>query len=64
MMNKKFNVTGMTCASCSSHVEKSVAKLCAMGLINGFEDKTFRPNDAATRAQAAAVIYNYLYLEK
>ena len=27
MMNKKFNVTGMTCASCSSHVEKSVAKL-------------------------------------
>ena len=46
------------------YAEKSVAKLCAMGLINGFEDKTFRPNDAATRAQAAAVIYNYLYLEK
>lgn len=27
MMKTKFNVTGMTCAACSAHVEKSVRKL-------------------------------------
>lgn len=26
-MNKVFDVTGMTCSACSSHVEKSVVKL-------------------------------------
>ena len=26
-MVQKFNVTGMTCAACSSHVEKAVQKL-------------------------------------
>lgn len=26
-MKEKFNVTGMTCSACSSHVEKSVRKL-------------------------------------
>ncbi|MEA4973944.1 MAG: heavy metal translocating P-type ATPase [Candidatus Metalachnospira sp.] len=26
-MNKKFDVTGMTCSACSSHVEKNVSKL-------------------------------------
>ena len=26
-MKQKFNVTGMTCASCSAHVEKAVRKL-------------------------------------
>mgnify|MGYP003260166196 CR=1 FL=1 len=25
-MKEKFDVTGMTCSACSSHVEKSVAK--------------------------------------
>ncbi|WP_027399989.1 heavy metal translocating P-type ATPase [Anaerovorax odorimutans] len=32
MINKKFDVTGMTCSACSAHVEKSVKK------INGTED--------------------------
>ena len=27
MIKTKFNVTGMTCAACSAHVEKSVRKL-------------------------------------
>lgn len=27
MINKKFDVTGMTCSACSAHVEKSVGKL-------------------------------------
>ena len=26
-MNKKFNVTGMTCSACSASVEKAVKKL-------------------------------------
>lgn len=26
-MLQKFNITGMTCSACSSHVEKNVAKL-------------------------------------
>lgn len=26
-MNKKFNITGMSCSACSSHVQKSVAKV-------------------------------------
>lgn len=32
------------------------------GLVNGFEDGTFRPNDLSTRAQVAAVIYRLSYL--
>ena len=33
------------------------------GLINGFEDNTFRPNDGLTRAQVCKLVddaYNYL----
>lgn len=29
------------------------------GIVNGFEDDTFRPNDAITREQMAAILYNY-----
>ena len=32
------------------------------GLVNGFEDGTFRPNDLSTRAQVAAVIYRMAHL--
>lgn len=32
------------------------------GLVNGFEDGTFRPNDLSTRAQVAAVIYRMSFL--
>lgn len=34
------------------------------GLVNGFEDGTFRPNELSTRAQVAAVIYRMSYLVK
>ena len=27
MVKEKFNITGMTCTNCSSHVEKAVSKL-------------------------------------
>ena len=30
-----------------------------VGVINGFEDNTFRPNDAITREQLAAILCNY-----
>lgn len=33
-MDKKFNVTGMTCSACSSHVEKSVSKLVGDGNVS------------------------------
>ena len=29
------------------------------GIVNGFEDDTFRPNDVITREQMAAILYNY-----
>lgn len=32
------------------------------GLVNGFEDGTFRPNELSTRAQVAAVIYRMSHL--
>ncbi|WP_312643711.1 heavy metal translocating P-type ATPase [Hydrogenoanaerobacterium sp.] len=33
-MNQKFNVTGMTCSSCSAHVEKAVTKLEGVHSVN------------------------------
>lgn len=33
-MDKKFDVTGMTCSACSSHVEKSVSKLVGDGNVS------------------------------
>lgn len=33
-MKQKFNVTGMTCSACSSHVEKSVSKLDGITDVN------------------------------
>jgi P-type Cu+ transporter len=33
-MNQKFNVTGMTCSACSSHVEKSVQKVEGVQSVN------------------------------
>ena len=31
----------------------------SVGVVNGFEDNTFRPNDAITREQLAAILCNY-----
>ncbi|WP_261306496.1 S-layer homology domain-containing protein [Paenibacillus andongensis] len=38
----------------------SVAAAVSAGILNGFEDGTFRSNNAATRAEAAAMIYKLL----
>lgn len=34
LTDKKFDVTGMTCSACSSHVEKSVSKLVGEGKVS------------------------------
>ena len=31
----------------------------SVGVVNGYEDDTFRPNNAITREQMAAILYNY-----
>ena len=55
------NTTGFTDADdIADYAKESVKLLSEAGIINGFEDKTFRPQGLATRAQAAAIIYTIL----
>lgn len=45
----------------SSYAKEAVGKMAASGILNGYEDKTFRPVSNATRAEAAVItakIYN------
>lgn len=44
----------------SSYAKDAVGELVGAGIINGFEDGSFRPNDNATRAQSAVMIYNVI----
>ena len=44
-------------ADISDYAEKSVELLYRMGIINGYEDNTFRPENSCTRAEAAKMIY-------
>ncbi len=41
----------------SSYAKESIYTLTKLGIINGFEDNSFKPKDALTRAQAAKIIY-------
>ncbi|OIQ56538.1 endo-1,4-beta-xylanase A precursor [Moorella thermoacetica] len=47
----------------STWARKSVAIAAASGLIKGFEDGTFRPGDAASRAECAVMVYRVLVAE-
>ncbi|MBY9078597.1 Ig-like domain-containing protein [Paenibacillus sp. HN-1] len=49
-------------AGIAGYAVSSVAGVQQAGLITGFEDGSFRPESATTRAQAAAVIYKLLNL--
>lgn len=40
----------------SDYAQEAVRLLNGMGIINGFDDGTFRPHDALTRAEAATII--------
>lgn len=42
----------------------SMASLAQMGIINGFEDNTIRPSGLTTRAEAAALMYKVIDLER
>lgn len=50
------NETGAP-ASFSDCKADSVAVIAAKGIVNGFSDGTFRPNDLLTREQAAAILW-------
>ena len=41
----------------NSYAKESVKKISAYGIMNGFEDGSFRPDSTVTRAMAAQVIY-------
>lgn len=47
------------------YAEKHIEKLAECGIINGYEDDTFRPDEPITRGQAAVIAANILtYLGK
>ena len=71
LYRKAWKVTLPESGSVSVMVDESAIPAYALaavkqcqrhGLVNGFEDGTFRPNDLSTRAQVAAVIYRLSYL--
>jgi hypothetical protein len=44
----------------ADYARESVKIMNKYGIINGFDDSTFRPKDSCNRAQAAMVIYNIM----
>lgn len=44
----------------SDYAEDAVSALVSKGVINGYEDNSFRPKEFATRAQAAKMIYSLI----
>ena len=71
LYKKAWKVTLPETGSVSAMVDENAIPAYALaavkqcqrhGLVNGFEDGTFRPNDLSTRAQVAAVIYRLSYL--
>ena len=43
--------------SVSNYAAEAVAAMSERGVINGYDDNTFRPKNNATRAEAAKIIY-------
>lgn len=74
-MKKRFNVTGMTCASCASHVSKAVNGLdnvsCEVSLLTNSMEVTYDENNytdddiinAVKKAGYGASIYTNTYLK-
>ena len=48
--------------SIADYAAGAVGVLSNLGIINGYDDKTFRPHDFATRAEAAKIIYMLMNL--
>ncbi len=51
-------------ASIADYAKTAVDALCGAGIISGYEDGTFAPNENASRAEAAQMIYNALKYAK
>lgn len=49
--------------SFSSYSKDAVATLASLGILNGYEDGTFKPNGEITRAEAAKIIYSCIAKE-
>ncbi len=47
-----------------AYAKEAIASLCAAGIINGYDDKTFKPSESATRAETAVLINKTLNLLK
>ena len=47
----------------SEYAVDAVNKLVKAGILNGYEDKTFKPQNGATRAEAAKMVYAVLLLK-
>ena len=47
----------------SDWAKEGIKKAYTFGLIKGYEDKTFKPNNVVTRAEMLAMIYNFMYIE-
>lgn len=47
-------------AAIADYAKSSVGAMAQLGIINGFEDGSFRPQGNATRAEAAKIIYGML----
>ncbi|MDD6484652.1 MAG: C69 family dipeptidase [Clostridiales bacterium] len=45
-------------AQISADCQKAVMTLCGAGIINGYDDGTFKPKNNLTRAEASQIIYN------
>ncbi len=50
-------------AQISDWAVDSVKKVYALGIVKGYEDNTFRPTNNITRAEAATMLYNFMYTE-
>lgn len=45
----------------ASWAANEIKKVYAWGIIRGYEDKTFQPNNSVTREEVAAMLYNFMY---
>lgn len=59
-----FTATSFTDVAEGSPYEKAISTMVALGLLVGYEDGSFRPNDTITRAEFAAVITRTLGMEE
>ena len=48
----------------SDYAAEAVKRMYALGIINGYEDGSFRPKNSITRAEAAKILYSAAGLKK